>query len=67
MVSTPPERTIGKRGIETGGVSSLTSRILIDATVSLERPIMGERVLPPEVTEKVREGLLSAGIDLKRK
>ncbi len=63
----PSERKIGERGVETGGVSSLSSRILIDATVSKERPIMGERVLAPEVTEKVREKLLSAGINLKRK
>jgi UbiD family decarboxylase len=63
----PSERKIGERGIETGGVSSLSSRILIDATVSKERPIMGERVLPPGVTEKVKERLLKAGIDLKRR
>ncbi len=62
----PSERKIGERGIETGGVSSLSSRILIDATVSKERPIMGERVFPPKITEMVREKLLNAGIDLRK-
>ena len=51
----PSERTISARGIETGGTSSLTSRIVIDATVSMERPIMGEPVKPPAGIEEIKK------------
>ncbi|MDY6864334.1 MAG: UbiD family decarboxylase [Thermodesulfobacteriota bacterium] len=53
----PSERSIKPRGIETGGISSLTSRILIDATVSIERPIMGEPVSAPLITDEVKKRL----------
>ncbi|NIR15858.1 MAG: hypothetical protein GWN86_18785, partial [Desulfobacterales bacterium] len=33
----PSERITSARGIETGGTSSLTSRVVIDATVPFER------------------------------
>lgn len=44
------------RGIETGGTSCLTSRVVIDATVSFGR-IMGEPVKAPAITEEVKKRL----------
>ena len=53
----PSERPSGARGIETGGTSSLTSRVVIDATVPFDRPIQGEPVLPPGKTEEIKKRL----------
>ena len=53
----PSERITSARGIETGGTSSLTSRVVIDATVPFERPIMGEPVEPPDIVDKLKKRL----------
>jgi len=53
----PSERPSGARGIETGGTSSLTSRVVIDATVPFDRPVQGEPVLPPEKIEEIKKRL----------
>ena len=53
----PSERITSARGIETGGTSSLTSRVVIDATVPFERPIMGEPVVPPDIVNKLKKRL----------
>lgn len=60
----PSERPIGQRGIETGGVGSLTSLILIDATKSLARPFMGKLIQPPKSLEEVEKKLEEHGIVL---
>jgi len=53
----PSEITTSARGIETGGTSSMTSRVVIDATVPFERPIQGEPVMPPAITEEIKKRL----------
>ena len=52
----PSEVPTSARGIETGGTSSLTSRVVIDATVSFGRQ-MGEPVEAPAVTEEIKKRL----------
>jgi UbiD family decarboxylase len=53
----PSEIPTSARGIDTGGTSSLTSRVVIDATVPFERPIQGEPVMPPAITEEIKKRL----------
>ncbi|MDY6864199.1 MAG: UbiD family decarboxylase [Thermodesulfobacteriota bacterium] len=62
----PSERVIKSRGIETGGVSNLSSRIIIDATRSLERTVMGEVVKSPVITSEVEKRLKDNRIELKK-
>jgi UbiD family decarboxylase len=53
----PSERPTSARGVETGGTSSLTSRVVIDATVPFDRPIQGEPVEAPAITEEIKKRL----------